>query len=166
MDTIPPEFLGIFAAFGIATATGLNAWVPLCIVALGARFGALELSGHYAVMGEDVVVIGLLIIALIEGLADKVPVIDHLSHLLHFVIQPAAGAILFALEADIITSISPALAFFVGALIAGGVHGVRALLVRPTVTASTAGTGNTIVSIIEDVIATVLVFGSLWLFGG
>lgn len=158
---IPPEFLGIFAAFGVATATGLNAWVPLCMVAVAARFGLITLVGPYDVMAEDVVVLGLLIIAVIEGLADKVPAVDHLSHLLHFALQPAAGAILFAAEANIITNISPVLAFFVGALVAGGVHSVRALVVRPAVTASTMGAGNPVVSVVEDVAAAMLAVGAL-----
>jgi len=41
-------------------------------------------------------------------------------------------------------------------LVAGSVHTVKAVAVRPAVTAATGGTGNIPVSIAEDVIATIL----------
>ena len=52
----------------------------------------------------------------------------------------------------VITDISPVLALLAGLLLAGGVHTVKGV-VRPAVTASTAGTGNWLVSLVEDIIA-------------
>jgi hypothetical protein len=43
-----------------------------------------------------------------------------------------------------------------GLLIAGGVHAAKSLAVRPAVTATTGGTGNVPVSILEDLISTLL----------
>lgn len=149
---IPPEFLTLFAAFGLAAAAGLNAWATLLLVALAARLGLLALVPPYDVMGHDAVVAGLALLVLVEGLADKLPVADHLSHLIHTVLQPAAGAILFAAQGGIVTDISPVLAFFVGALVAGTVHALRATL-RPTITLTTAGHGNALVSAAEDAAA-------------
>jgi len=40
--------------------------------------------------------------------------------------------------------------------VAGSVHAVKSIAVRPVVTATTAGTGNVPVSILEDIIATVV----------
>jgi uncharacterized membrane protein AbrB (regulator of aidB expression) len=43
-----------------------------------------------------------------------------------------------------------------GLLVAGGVHAVKAVAVRPAVTAATAGAGNVPVSIAEDLVSTIL----------
>ncbi len=155
---IPPEFLRLFAAFGLSAAAGFNAWATLFIVSLAGRLGFLVLAPPYDIMATDPVVIGLFILTVVEGLADKVPVLDHISHLIHTVLQPAAGAILFASQSNVITEVSPYLAFFVGALVAGSIHGVRATF-RPIVTVATVGHGNAVVSIIEDVAAIMLTIG-------
>jgi hypothetical protein len=56
----------------------------------------------------------------------------------------------------VVTEINPVLAMACGLLIAGGVHAVKSLAVRPAVTASTGGAANTPVSILEDITATAL----------
>ena len=157
---MPQDFLGVFGAFGFASAAGLNAWVTLFLVALAGRLGFLTLSSPYDVMTSLPVLVGLFIMMLIEGLADKIPLVDHASHLVHMVLQPIAGAILFASQAHVITSISPVVAFFVGALIAGSIHSARATI-RPVVTVSTLGTGNAVVSAAEDVAAITITIGSI-----
>ena len=50
----------------------------------------------------------------------------------------------------------PALAMAAGVLVAGGVHAVKATAVRPAVTATTGGAGNVPVSILEDVLSTII----------
>ncbi len=149
---MPQDFVHLFAAFGFASAAGLNAWVTLFIVSLAARLGFLTLAQPYDVMTSTPVIVGLFIIMLIEGLADKIPGLDHASHVLHTVLQPVAGAILFAAQAGVITSMSPILAFFIGALVAGSIHGLR-MTVRPLITVSTGGLGNPVVSTGEDAAA-------------
>ncbi len=146
---IPQEFLTIFAAFGFSAAAGLNAWVTMLIVSIAAHFGWLQLAEPYDVMGHPGVILALLIITIIEGLADKIPAMDHASHILHTVIQPAAGAILFASQGGVITEISLPLAFILGALISGSIHTGRMTL-RPFVNFFTAGFGTPFVSAAED----------------
>jgi hypothetical protein len=83
---------------------------------------------------------------------DKVPAADTVNDIIHTVIRPAAGAILFAANSGALGEVHPAVALICGLLVAGGVHAVKASA-RPMVTASTAGTGNWLVSILEDVIS-------------
>jgi hypothetical protein len=154
------QFAGLFAAFGFATAAGFNAWLTLFVVSVAARLGMLSLAAPYDIMTHPVVMVGLFVMMLIEGTADKIPGVDHVSHIVHTVIQPIAGAILFATQAGVITSVSPILAFFVGALVAGSIHGARAT-VRPAVTVSTGGMGNPIVSAGEDIAAFAITLGSI-----
>ena len=43
-----------------------------------------------------------------------------------------------------------------GLIVAGAIHGVKSLVVRPAVTVTTAGTGHPVVSTVEDISATIL----------
>ncbi len=147
---------GIGAAFGLASSAGLNAYIPLLLVALAARFPLddplLNLSEPYSYIASWWA-IGLLVILLaIEMTVDKIPAVDTLNDVIQTFIRPTAGAILFAANAHVITDIHPIVAIAAGILLAGGVHTAKGVI-RPLVTASTAGTGNWFVSLVEDVVA-------------
>jgi hypothetical protein len=86
---------------------------------------------------------------------DKIPAVDTVNDAIQTFIRPAAGAFLFAANASVITEMSPVIALLAGLLLAGGVHATKAAA-RPVVTASTVGTGNWLVSIVEDLIAAVV----------
>ena len=148
--------LDLFSAFGLAGSAGLNAYIPLLLVALAARFPLndplLNLTEPYNVMGSwwAIGIIGVLL--LIEMTVDKVPAIDTINDVIQTFVRPAAGAVLFAANANIVNDIHPLLALGAGLLIAGGVHTVKGVA-RPVVTATTAGTGNWLVSLLEDIVA-------------
>src|SRR5690606_21627297 len=102
------------------------------------------------------IILLLCILVIIEMLADKVPAVNHINDLIQTLIRPAAGAIVFAASAGVVTEVSPVLALAAGLLVAGSVHVAKAGAVRPMVTATTGGAGNIPVSIAEDVVSTVL----------
>jgi len=149
--------MDIIAAFGLSASAGLNAYIPLLVVALLSRFtNLINLAERWRAL-ESWWIIGLLIVlSLIEFFADKIPAVNHINDLIQTLIRPTAGAILFAASANVITEVNPILSLAIGLLVAGGVHAAKSLLVRPAVTATTAGMGDVPVSILEDVIATVL----------
>lgn len=149
--------MDILAAFGLSASAGLNAYIPLLVVSLLARFTDLiTLSDPWSAM-ESWWIIGLLVVlSLVEFFADKFPAVNHVNDIIQSFIRPAAGAILFAASANVITEVHPVLSIGAGLLIAGGVHAVKSLAVRPAVTATTAGTANVPVSVLEDVISTVV----------
>lgn len=147
---------GIFTAFGLSTSAGLNAYLPLLIVALTARFtNLITLQPPFDWLTNPWVIALLAVLLLIEIFADKVPLVDHANDVIQTVVRPAAGAILFAANANVITDVHPALALGAGLLLAGGVHTAKAT-VRPVVTATTGGLGNPVVSTIEDIVALVV----------
>ena len=152
------EVLGVFTAFGLSASAGLNAYIPLLVVGVIAHYwpGVLSLSKPYDLLANPwvLIVIGLLVI--VEFLADKFPAVNHVNDVIQTIIRPTAGAIAFAATAHIITDIHPVLALICGLFIAGSVHGVKALAVRPAVTATTGGTANVLVSLAEDFFATTL----------
>ena len=153
-----PELLtGIFTAFGLSASAGLNAYIPLLVVGLLARYTDLiNLSKPWDTLANPWIILMLCVLVIIEMLADKIPAVNHINDLVQTVIRPAAGAIAFAASAHVVTDIHPALALASGLLVAGTVHVAKAGVVRPLVTATTGGTANTPVSIAEDVTSTVL----------
>jgi len=148
--------MDIFTAFGLSASAGLNAYIPLLIVSLVARFTTwIELSDPWNTL-ESWWVIGLLVIlSIIEFFADKIPAMNHINDIVQTFIRPIAGSIAFAASSSI-ADVHPVLAMVAGLLIAGGVHVAKAAAVRPAVTATTAGVGNIPVSILEDIISTLL----------
>ena len=79
-------------------------------------------------------------------LADKIPAVNHVNDAIQTAIRPAAGAIIFAASANVITDLHPIVALLSGLLVAGSVHTVKAVGVRPAITATTGGTANVPVS--------------------
>jgi len=148
--------MDIFTAFGLSASAGLNAYIPLLVVSLVARFTTwIELSEPWNTLESWWVIGSLVVLSLIEFFADKVPAVNHINDIIQTFIRPAAGAIAFAASANF-AEVQPVLAMVAGLLIAGGVHAVKSVAVRPAVTATTAGAGNVPVSVMEDVISTVL----------
>ncbi len=150
-------FTGTLSAFGLSASAGLNAYIPLLAVALLSRYTDwIQLSSPWDTLASWPIISLLLVLSLIEFFADKAPAINHLNDAVQTLVRPVAGAIVFAASAGVITDLHPALALGAGLLIAGSVHATKTLAVRPAVTATTGGLGNTPVSLAEDVISTTL----------
>jgi hypothetical protein len=148
---------GIFSAFGLSASAGLNAYIPLLIVALLARYTELiRLNQPWDTLANGWVIALLVVLSVIEFFADKIPAVNHVNDAIQTIIRPAAGAIAFAASAKVITDIHPVLSLAAGLIVAGSVHAVKAAAVRPAVTATTGGAGNVPVSIAEDIVSTIL----------
>ena len=148
---------GIMAAFGLSASAGLNAYIPLLVVGVIAHYSNLiHLNPPYDILANPWILIVVGILLIIEMLADKIPAVNHINDIIQTGVRPAAGAIIFAASAHLITDVHPVVAILCGLLVAGSIHVVKAAAVRPAVTATTGGAGNIPVSIAEDVIATLL----------
>ena len=148
---------GVLAAFGLSASAGLNAYIPLLVIALLARFTEfIQLSSPWDVITSWWIIGLLLLLSLIEFFADKVPAVNHANDAIQTFVRPIAGAIVFAAAANVITEVHPILALGAGVLVSGTVHTVKSAAVRPAVTATTGGAGNVPVSVAEDVFATFL----------
>ncbi len=144
----------VFSAFGLSASAGLNAYIPLLIVSVAAKIGVFQLNEPFDVMTSWWVIGVLIVLTLIEIFVDKVPALDTVNDIINTLIRPAAGAVLFAASANVVTDLSPVLSIILGLLVAGGVHAAKTTA-RPVVTATTAGIGNPVVSTIEDVVSAV-----------
>jgi uncharacterized membrane protein len=145
---------GILSAFGLSASAGLNAYIPLLVVGTTAHYTDLiKLDEPWNTLANPWILILLGVLVIIEMLADKIPAVNHINDVIQTLVRPAAGAIVFAASAQVITDIHPVLALGCGLLVAGSVHVIKSAAIRPAVTATTGGTANIPVSIAEDVIA-------------
>lgn len=149
--------LGIFSAFGLSASAGLNAYIPLLAVALLGRFtNLITLEAPWDVLTNPWIIGLLAFLSFIEFFADKAPVANHINDAIQTFVRPVAGAIAFAASTNVVTDIHPAVALAAGLLIAGSVHVAKAGALRPVVTATTGGVANPAVSVLEDIVSTVL----------
>ena len=148
---------GVMAAFGLSASAGLNAYIPLLVIALTARYTDLiQLNSPWDALTSWWIIGLLIVFSLIEFFADKVPAINHANDAIQTFVRPVAGAIVFAASANVLTELHPILALGAGILVSGTVHAVKSVVVRPAVTVTTGGAGNVPVSVAEDMFATFL----------
>ena len=147
------SILSIFSAFGLSASAGLNAYIPLLVVALMARFtNLIQLREPWDALTSWWIIGLLVILSIVEFLVDKFPAINHINDIIvQSFIRPTAGAIVFAASTNVVTDVHPILALALGLLVSGSVHTVKSVAVRPAVSVATAGVGNVPVSVTEDV---------------
>ncbi|WP_169237542.1 DUF4126 domain-containing protein [Candidatus Roseilinea sp. NK_OTU-006] len=144
----------VIGAFGLAGAAGLNAYIPLLIVAILARLDMLQLSPPFDALASWPAIVALVVLGAIEFVADKVPGADHINDAIQTFVRPAAGAILFAANTGVVSGVDTTLAFICGLMLASGVHATKAAA-RPVVNGATMGIGAPFISVAEDVLATI-----------
>ena len=145
---------------GLAASAGLNAYIPLLIMGLMARFtDAIDLPSGWQWLSNGWVIAILALLLAVEVVADKVPMVDHVNDVVQTVVRPTAGGIVFGAGSSSQTAtVTDPGSFFsshqwvpiaAGVLIAFCVHGAKAAT-RPVVNATTAGFGAPVASTIED----------------
>jgi hypothetical protein len=137
-------------AYSLTTAAGVRAMLALAIVAVAIRLGLLHPAAEFMWLASPLSMWILIVVAVAEICADKVPIVDHLLHFAQVAVKPAAAAIIVG--GTLHAQATPALIFLmvIGALNALGVHAGIAT-VRGASTVTTAGLANPIVSAAEDV---------------
>lgn len=152
--------LELLTGTGLATAAGLNAYIPLLAVGLLARYtDLLTLPASWAWLDEPWTLGILAVLLLVEVTADKIPAVDHVNDLLQTVVRPTAGGLVFgASTASETAAVQNPADFFsdnswvpilIGAILGFSVHAVKALA-RPVINAATLGIGAPIASTVED----------------
>ncbi len=146
--------LSVFlTTIGLALPAGLNAWIPLLVLALADRFtDRIELAAPYDVISSTPGIIVILLLLPIELFADKIPGVDHISDLAHTFVRPVVGAVIGAAVADGSQELNVLAAALVGLTGAGVTHTAKTSI-RPAITGSTGGVGNPIASMVEDTVA-------------
>ncbi|MFZ3080083.1 MAG: DUF4126 domain-containing protein, partial [Bellilinea sp.] len=112
------ELFGVLSAFGLSASAGLNAYIPLLVVALLARFtDLLKLQPPWDALTSWWTIGILVVLSTIEFFADKFPAVNHVNDLIQSFVRPAAGAIVFAASANLVTDVHPVLSLGLGLLV-------------------------------------------------
>jgi hypothetical protein len=163
--------LELLTGTGLALAAGLNAWIPLIVLGALDRFtGLVELPAPWAWLANEWVLLILLVLLVVEFVADKIPGLDSVNDLVQTVVRPTAGGLAFSSGIGATTvAITDPEAFFssqqwipvaIGVVLALGVHLVKAIA-RPAVNVSTGGIGAPVVSTAEDAGSFALAFAAI-----
>jgi peptidoglycan/LPS O-acetylase OafA/YrhL len=150
----------------LATAAGLNAYIPLLGLGLVSRFTELvQLPAAWSWIENEWALGVLGVLLVVEVLVDKFPALDSVNDVLQTVVRPASGGIVFSAgsSSDTFAVADPAefvtsaqfWPFVLGVLIALVPHVLKAVA-RPVINALTAGAGAAVSSTLEDLGAVVL----------
>ena len=151
--------LELLTGAGLATAAGLNAYIPLLGMGLAARVDWIGLPAAWTWLSNEWVlgIIGLLLV--VEIVADKVPAVDSVNDWVQTVVRPASGGIVFAggIGTETVAVDDPESFFSSGAWVPIAIGIGLALLVhlgkmavRPVANLATAGVAAPVLSTAED----------------
>jgi len=161
----------LLTGLGLATAAGLNAYIPMLMLGLLARFtDVVNLPGGWSWLenGWVLTIVGVLLV--IEIVADKVPALDSINDTVQTFVRPTAGGIVFGsgTAAETAAVADPGdfarsgqwIPVVIGVVIALAVHLVKTA-VRPAANVATAGVAAPVLSTVEDGISVSLVLVAL-----
>jgi Domain of unknown function (DUF4126) len=158
----------LLTGFGLATAAGLNAYIPLLALGLLSRFTDLVTLPHgWAWLENGWVMTIVAALLVVEIVADKIPALDSVNDAIQTFVRPTAGGIVFGSGTAAQTSAvaDPGAFAQSGQWVPIAVGVVTALVVsltksavRPAANVATAGMAAPVLSTVEDVASVGLVF--------
>ena len=158
----------LLTGFGLATAAGLNAYIPLLALGLLSRFTDLVTLPHGWVWLENGWVMSIVTALLVvEIVADKIPALDSINDAVQTFVRPTAGGIVFGsgTAAQTAAVADPGAFAQSGQWIPVAIGVVTALVVsltkstvRPAANVATAGMAAPVLSTVEDITSIGLVF--------
>jgi hypothetical protein len=158
----------LLTGFGLATAAGLNAYIPLLALGLLSRFTDLVTLPHgWAWLENGWVMTIVAVLLVIEVVADKIPALDSVNDGIQTFVRPTAGGIVFGSGTAAQTSaVTDPGAFaqsgqwipvVIGVVVALVVSLTKSA-VRPAANVATAGMAAPVLSTAEDATSLSLVF--------
>lgn len=183
------DIIGLGTPFGLAFASGLNAYLPLLAFAVSVRWLHLyNVNPPFSFITQTWLIVVLAILTILDFVADKIPLIDHAWDAIHTIVRPIAGALVAAaagihvisgmhttatssdvasrtvIAASIlpITGVGLLIIFLlIGGILAALSHTTKSS-VRLVSTLTTAGFLNIVLSFLEDVLVFIAILLSLF----
>jgi Domain of unknown function (DUF4126) len=88
------DILSFGTPFGLAFASGLNAYLPLLAFSISVRWLHLyKVNPNMAFITQNWFIAALVILTILDFVADKIPLIDHVWDAIHTIVRPIAGAV-------------------------------------------------------------------------
>ena len=158
----------LMTGFGLASAAGLTAYIPLLSMGLLGRFtNLIHLPPGWSWLENGWVIGVVAILLIVEIVADKVPALDSVNDTVQTFVRPTSGGIVFgsgtaAQTAAVTDPVEFArtgqwVPVAIGVVTALVVH-VTKTAVRPAANVATAGVAAPVLSTIEDVTSVGLTF--------
>lgn len=154
--------------FGLASAAGLNAYIPLLSMGLLDRYtNLIHLPEGWAWLANGWVIGIVAVLLVIEIVADKIPALDSVNDAVQTFVRPTSGGIVFGsgTAAQTAAVTDPAEFARTGQWVPIAIGVVTALVVhltktsvRPAANVATAGIAAPVLSTIEDVTSVGLTF--------
>jgi Domain of unknown function (DUF4126) len=156
---------------GLATAAGLNAYIPMLVVGLLGRHTELvELPKTWSWLENGWVIAILVVLLVIEFFADKIPAVDSVNDFVQTLVRPTSGGLMFAAGtgSETVMVQDPGDLFtqklwvpiVIGILISLTVHGAKATA-RPVANVATVGVAAPVLSVAEDATSAGLSFAAI-----
>jgi uncharacterized membrane protein len=151
--------LELLTGTGLAAAAGLNAYIPLLVMGIAGRLDWIQLPSGWAWLENEWVMLIIVVLLVVEIVADKVPAIDSVNDWIQTVVRPASGGIVFAggIGTETVAVDDPDSFFSSGAWIPIVIGIGLALLVhlgkmavRPVANLATGGVAAPVLSTAED----------------
>jgi uncharacterized membrane protein len=158
----------LMTGFGLATAAGLNAYIPMLLMGLLSKFTSLiTLPSGWNWLENSWVMAVIAVLLAVEIVADKIPALDTVNDTVQTFVRPTAGGIVFGSGTAAQTAAVSDPAEFartgqwvpvvIGVVTALVVH-LTKTAVRPAANVATAGVAAPVLSTIEDFTSVSLVF--------
>ena len=158
----------LMTGFGLATAAGLNAYIPMLLMGLLSKFTSLiTLPSGWNWLENSWVMAVIAVLLAVVIVADKIPALDTVNDTVQTFVRPTAGGIVFGSGTAAQTAAVSDPAEFartgqwvpvvIGVVTALVVH-LTKTAVRPAANVATAGVAAPVLSTIEDFTSVSLVF--------
>jgi len=158
----------LMTGFGLASAAGLNAYIPLLSMGLLSRYTDLvNLPSGWSWLENGWVLVLVAVLLVIEIVADKIPALDSVNDAVQTFVRPTSGGIVFAsgTAAQTAAITDPGEFARTGQWVPVVIGVVTALVVsltktavRPAANVATGGVAAPVLSTIEDAASVSLTF--------
>ena len=150
----------LMTGFGLASAAGLNAYIPLLSMGLLGRYtNLIHLPHTWSWLENGWVIAIVAVLLIVEIVADKIPALDSINDSIQTFVRPTSGGIVFGsgTAAQTAAVADPAEFARTGQWVPVAIGVVTALVVhltktavRPAANVATAGVAAPVLSTIED----------------
>lgn len=161
----------LMTGFGLASAAGLNAYIPLLSMGLLGRYtNLINLPSGWSWLENGWVIAIVAVLLAVEIVADKIPALDSINDSIQTFVRPTSGGIVFGsgTAAQTAAVADPAEFARTGQWVPIAIGVVTALVVhltktavRPAANVATAGVAAPVLSTIEDFTSVGLTFAAI-----
>ena len=153
--------VGICVGISLSAACGFRVFLPLLVVSIASHFFGFRVNADFEWIGSWVSIVALATATIVEVAAYYLPYVDNMLDIVNVPLAFVAGAVVMG---GVLPDVHPYLKWSIAGLLGSSVAGLTQLattIVRGASTATTAGTGNSVVSSFENVCATIFSIGAI-----